>query len=525
MKFSFIPFFLLLLGINPISSINVIGQEEKPRVIITADPELDDNNSLIRFLLYSAEFNVEGLIYASSQFHWKGDGTGTKFMVPGREYTRYGLNLCPCESYRWKKDERFIHEAVEVYAAVYPNLKVHDPGYPHPDHLRSKIRYGNIEFEGDFSKDTEGSQLIKSVIMDDDPGPVYITAWGGQSTIARALKSIEEEYQSHSDWDVIKKHVSEKIVLLPSGDQDGTYASYIQPHWPGIDYRQYRNGPNYGYGAQLVATPENKSYLTSDWMQSNITSQGPFGKLYRVWGDGKQMVKGDIFDYFGMDGYTNEQLKKMGYIVWMPVQTKGSWLGEGDTGTFMNILSNGLGAWKKGMPGGWAGRPFLPDPVTYIDPFSNDTTKNKDLVISTGTLQAMSVSNENAVTFPNFFPAAQNDFAVRMDWSVKKRYSSANHPPVIRIEGAKIIKARPGQTIQVNAFVSDPDGDVCVLSWWQFRKHKNEPFLSISGEHGLTATLKVPDEAAPGQTLYVVVEAEDKGVIPLTRYQTLQIEL
>ncbi len=46
----------------------------KPRIIITADPELDDNNSLIRFLLYSTDVQVEGLIYASSQFHWKGDG-------------------------------------------------------------------------------------------------------------------------------------------------------------------------------------------------------------------------------------------------------------------------------------------------------------------------------------------------------------------------------------------------------------------------------------------------------------------
>src|SRR5215218_5575407 len=49
----------------------------RPRIVVTADPELDDNNSLIRFLLYSSDFNIEGLIYASSQFHWKGDVKGT----------------------------------------------------------------------------------------------------------------------------------------------------------------------------------------------------------------------------------------------------------------------------------------------------------------------------------------------------------------------------------------------------------------------------------------------------------------
>lgn len=56
----------------------------RPRIVVTADPELDDNNSLLRFLLYSSDMQVEGLIYASSQFHWKGDDKGTKALVPGR---------------------------------------------------------------------------------------------------------------------------------------------------------------------------------------------------------------------------------------------------------------------------------------------------------------------------------------------------------------------------------------------------------------------------------------------------------
>ena len=129
----------------------------RPRIVVTADPELDDNNSLIRFLLYSSDLDVEGLVYASSAFHWKGDGKGTKWFVPGREYTRFGLNLCPCTSWRWNKNERFIHNAVDAYAKIYPNLKVHNPNYPSPDLLRSKIRYGNIEFDGDISKDSPGS--------------------------------------------------------------------------------------------------------------------------------------------------------------------------------------------------------------------------------------------------------------------------------------------------------------------------------------------------------------------------------
>src|SRR5436305_1933413 len=86
----------------------------KPRIVITTDPELDDSNSLVRLLLYSTDFRIEGLVYASSQFHWKGDGNGTKWFVAGREYTRFGLkDLCPCTSWRWAEGERYIDDAVE----------------------------------------------------------------------------------------------------------------------------------------------------------------------------------------------------------------------------------------------------------------------------------------------------------------------------------------------------------------------------------------------------------------------------
>ena len=98
---------------------------QRPRVVVTTDPELDDSNSLIRYLLYSTDFRTEGLVYASSDFHWKGDGTGKKLSVPNREYFRFGLNLCPCESWRWAPNERFIDDAVDIYERVYPNLRVH----------------------------------------------------------------------------------------------------------------------------------------------------------------------------------------------------------------------------------------------------------------------------------------------------------------------------------------------------------------------------------------------------------------
>jgi len=40
-------------------------------------------------------------------------------------------------------------------------------------------------------------------------------------------------------------------------------------------------------------------YLTASWMKENVTDRGPFGELYSVWSEGKQMVEGDKVDYFG----------------------------------------------------------------------------------------------------------------------------------------------------------------------------------------------------------------------------------
>lgn len=476
---------------------HVTGQSsaarEKPRIVITADPELDDNNSLIRFLLYSSDLEIEGLIYASSGFHWKGDGKGTKWFVPGREYSRFGLDTCPCESWRWARDERFIHDAVEAYQQVYPNLRMHNPGFPDPKTLLSKIRFGNIEFDGDISKDSPGSDLLKSLILDDKPGKLFITAWGGQSTIARALLSIQEQYEYTVDWEAIKNKISRKVVLLPSGDQDDTYAKYIRPNWPGIEYRQFRDSPNYGYGAQLRATPENSFFLTPSWMKENVTDRGPLGKLYRVWGDGKQMVEGDIMDYFGLSGYTDDQLRKMGYAIWMPVQEKGSWLGEGDNHTFMNMLGNGLRAYEDATWGGWGGRSLaVPD---------------------------------NSKPYPEFFPAAQRDFAARLLWSVTPKFANANHAPVVTIEGPRNVLASPGETIRLNANVADPDGNEVSVKWWQFPVGTGQGQAAIKDENTRRARIQVPKDAAPGQTIHIIVEVTDDGTPALTSYQRVIISI
>lgn len=498
------------------------NQQPRPRIVITCDPELDDNNSLIRFLLYSSDVQVEGLIYASSGFHWKGDGKGTKWYVPGREYARFGLNLCPCESWRWAKDERFIHNAVEAYAKVYPNLKIHDPNYPTPDELRSKIRYGNIEFDGDISKDSPGSDLIKSLMLDNKPGPLYITAWGGESTIARALKSIQLQYENTIEWEQVKNKISRKVILLPSGDQDDTYAKYIKPNWPNIEYRQFRDGPNFGYAAQLRAKKEDSIYMTASWTKQNVSARGPLGALYRVWGDGKQMVKGDKLDFFGIAGHTTEELRKMGYIVWMPVQEKGSWIGEGDTPTFMDMLGNGLRAYEQGSYGGWGGRELIEQSNKNIF-FQTGDTSQKAMSNTLSTMTSQVKKEANAMAYPDFFPAAQQDFAARLKWSVTPKYADANHEPVVKLEGPLNIMASAGEKIRLNGAVSDPDGNTVAVKWWQFRVGTYPNKVNIADPDALQTQVEIPKDAVSGQTIHMILEATDNGSPSLTRYQRVII--
>jgi len=471
----------------------------KPRVVVTTDPELDDSNSLVRYLLYSTDVTTEGLIYASSGVHWKGDGKGTKWYVPGREYTRFGLNVCPCESWRWAPDERFIDAAVEAYAKSYENLKVHHPDYPDPQMLRSKIRVGNIKFDGDISEDSDGSNLIRQLLLDRTDGPLYLLAWGGQSTIARALKSIQDQYLQSPDWLAVRKRVASKAIIQSFGDQDSTHRSYISIYWPDIEWRQMAT-QTYGYGARNAVLPDDLVYLSAAWTKANVSSRGALGSLYRVWGDGKLMVQGDIFDYFGLTGLTAEEMKTRGFIVWTPVQEPGSWISEGDTSTFMNLLANGLRSFEHALYGGWGGRGSAVD-------------------VGPGGPHPQYAS-------ARFFGAAQRDFAARLRWAVTPMRASANHEPVVTIAGALNRTARAGEDVTLAGSATDPDGNAVAARWWQYGEADTYPGqVSVADAAAFQTTVRIPSDAGAGQTIHLILEVSDNGTPSLTRYQRVIITI
>lgn len=529
---------------------------QKPRVVITADPELDDLNTLIRAILYSGDVQFEGLIYTSSGYHWKGDGKGTTQYIPGREYTRPALALGPQTEWRWAPDERFIDEVVDAYEKVYANLKVHDPSYPTPASLRSKIAWGNVMFDGDYSYDTAGSNLIKTLILDDLPGPLFVTAQGGQSTIARALKSIHDQYSKTPQWNAIREKVARKLVIVPSGDQDNAEPRYIRPNWPDVTYWRMGSGPSYGYGA-TGGSPENAVYVSPAWMREHVTSRGPLGELYRVWGDGKQMVKGDRTDYFGIEGLSADELRAKGYYVWTPPKPKGTFLGEGDTPTFINFIDIGLRATENGFWGGWGGRrrgdefsafgaaaetiaagatkPVPPDypgdgfgkapagsTANAPAPKAAAPTPSAASTIITGARPA--VPPRTAAVNARFFAAAQNDFAARLKWSVTPNFKDANHEPSVGIVGPVDITAAPGATVTLEGVIADPDGNALTVRWWQH--HDAGTYagdVAIATPNAAETTVRVPADATAGQTIHVILEAQDDGMPSLTRYQRVVI--
>ncbi len=455
------------------------------------------------------------------------DGTGKKLSVPNREYSRWGLDLCPCESWRWTPGERFIDRAVETYEQVYPNLRIHDPRYPTPAELKSKIRWGNVEFDGDISQDTPGSDLIKALLLDDEPGPIYLLAWGGQSTIARALTSIQDQYAGTPQWSAIYQKVSRKAILSPSGDQDGTYATYIHPNWPDIRSLPVGvGGVALSYGAGATASADDSVYYSAAWTKENVSSRGALGALYRVWGDGKQMVQGDVFDYFGLSGYSADALRALGYIVWTPPRPKGEFLGEGDTFTFLNLLDNGLRGYDDSTPGGWAGHGRPAAASALAQAFGGQSNQIRTYADLYGLMERIASAPRPPAPDPNFTRAVQNDFAARLRWSVAGAYGSANHEPRVSLRGSSRISARPGETIRVEGLASDPDGNTVRVKWWRWKDVDTYPGqVTLSSPTALATSMQVPNDASPGQTIQLILEVTDNGTPALTRYQRVVVSV
>ena len=463
---------------------------ERPRLIVTQDGEVDDMNSLIHTLLYSNEFDLEGIVQTSSKLHYSGDDTH--------------------ESLRWMGTD-WMGGFLDAYAGVYPNLVVHDPNYPDPDALRAITVVGNIKFEADTSEDTEGSELIKARILADDPRPLFIEVGGGANTVARALMSIEEEYGDSPDWETMHARICENVILFAWGMQDSCYMDYIQPHWPAmrmIDVSGSTIAYGYRWATLDVLSDESVEKLSGPWREAHLEKDhGALMDYYVTWGDGTYLEGEDAPDQYG----ANEELLNNEELWVGHAYQRYDFLSEGDSPAWFIVIPNGLRSAEDLAYGGWAGRYAL--------------KKNKDN--PDVRLYQAAKGNEKGIAF--WIAAIQSDFAMRADWCVTPDYANANHAPTVSIAEGVDLTAAPGETVTLHPESSDPDGDEVAYRWYHYPlgdtyaepadDDKNPIAIELNVSNDGACAFTVPEDAKPGDTLHIILEGIDQGGTNPRAYQ------
>ncbi len=473
----------------------------KPRTIVTTDGEIDDVDSFIRMLLYANEFNIEGLVISSSMWHYKGDEKGTLF-TSEMEMTKNLYGAIP--SLRWPGTE-WMYPLIDAYGQVYPKLSQHAEGFPTAEHLKSLIKVGNIDFEGEMKKDTEGSDFIKASLLDENKDPLYLQVWGGTNTIARALKSIEDEFKNTSGWESIYKKVCEKAILYAILDQDASYRKYIAPNWP--DIKIYYNSNQFWCFAYpwKSAVPVEQHYLfEGEFMGKEIiNNHGPLLKQYYSYGDGQKQAGDEEHIHGDLTKIKEGQWGKFGQY---------DFISEGDSPAYLHLIDVGLNNLNNPQWGGWGGR---------LVQSAEQANRWED---GEGAKDYNPFTNQLDPTYPQirWVEAIQQDFAARADWCIAD-YKDANHAPIVKALSPNKLSAKPGETLQVAIAASDPDNNELETRFWIYKEVGSYSGDAIITSQATKASIKL-DTQSRG-ILHLIAEVKDKAKHPMTRYQRFVIEV
>jgi hypothetical protein len=141
---------------------------ERLRVIIETDAgsDPDDEQSLVRFLLYANEWDVEGIICTLPNARDKEN------LNPERT----GLGI--------------VRRQLKAYGACYPNLVKHDRRFPTMEYLWQRTVAGY--------EDDAGMKLILAAADAEDARPIWFCNWGtghdgDESSLKRALDKVLRE--------------------------------------------------------------------------------------------------------------------------------------------------------------------------------------------------------------------------------------------------------------------------------------------------------------------------------------------
>jgi cellulose-binding protein len=268
----------------------------KPRVFVLTDigNEPDDQMSMTRFLLYSNEFDIEGLVATTST--WQ----------------------------RNKISADIIHRVLSNYGKIRSNLPKHADGFPSLEYLSALVKPGQPAYGMAAVGDTKmspGAGLLIEAVDRNDPRPVYVSIWGGANTLAQALWHVREtrgpeevrvfisklRVYSISDQDDaghwIRREFPELFYIVNPSTQDGE--EYRSATWTGISGdKYYRNAP----GADFTT-------VSNSWLDEHVRNKGSLGETYPQ------------------------------YLFIM----------EGDTPAFFGLIDNGLASYRNPGWGGWGG--------------------------------------------------------------------------------------------------------------------------------------------------------------------------
>lgn len=250
-----------------------LSAQDKPAVIVLTDigGDTDDQQSLVRFLLYSDMFDVKAICATSRMGH----GNDTRPDI--------------------------IQNQINAYKKVYPNLLLHSKNYPSPDDLSSIIKKGSPD-ESKFGEgyDTEASDFIIKKI-DGAKNTVHIAIWGGQRELAQALWKLLHTRSKSELGNFCKK-----IQVHAIGDQDN-HRDWIITNFK--DIRYIADGfVNSGDFKVRQISAYRGMYMTGDtsqqsgdWVKKNIHGHGTLGDSYPLDGHGTDgMKEGDSPAFLGL---------------------------------------------------------------------------------------------------------------------------------------------------------------------------------------------------------------------------------